>query len=103
MARNMSDLNTTALTEAANTARGLAIDAIHKCSSGHLGLPLGAAEIGSALFGQALRCNPGTPDWINRDRFLLSAGLCACESRKACLMSMRCTLSPTVSAPQAMY
>lgn len=74
MARNMSDLNTTALTEAANTARGLAIDAIHKCSSGHLGLPLGAAEIGSALFGQALRCNPGTPDWINRDRFLLSAG-----------------------------
>ena len=70
----MSDLNTAALTEAANTARGLAIDAIHKCSSGHLGLPLGAAEIGSALFGEALRCNPGTPDWINRDRFLLSAG-----------------------------
>jgi transketolase len=70
----MSDLNTTSLTEAATTARGLAIDAIHKCSSGHLGLPLGAAEVGAALFGETLRFNPRDPDWINRDRFLLSAG-----------------------------
>ena len=74
MAPNMSDINTTSLTAAATTARGLAIDAIHKCSSGHLGLPLGAAEIGAALFGQTLRFNPRDPDWINRDRFLLSAG-----------------------------
>ena len=39
------------LAEAAAQARGLAIDAIHACSSGHLGLPLGAAEIGAVLFG----------------------------------------------------
>ena len=70
----MSDINTTSLSAAATTARGLAIDAIHKCSSGHLGLPLGAAEVGAALFGQSLRYNPQDPGWINRDRFLLSAG-----------------------------
>jgi transketolase len=62
------------LAEAANNARGLAIDAIHKCSSGHLGLPLGAAEIGAVLYGQSLQYNPADPKWINRDRFILSAG-----------------------------
>ena len=62
------------LAEAANNARGLAIDAIHKCSSGHLGLPLGAAEIGAVLYGQSLNYNPAEPKWINRDRFILSAG-----------------------------
>jgi len=62
------------LAEAANNARGLAIDAIHKCSSGHLGLPLGAAEIGAVLYGQSLQYNPTDPKWINRDRFILSAG-----------------------------
>ncbi|MEI6350544.1 MAG: transketolase [Verrucomicrobiota bacterium] len=62
------------LLRAANEARGLAMDAVHKCSSGHLGLPLGCAEIGAALFGEALRCNPDQPKWLNRDRFILSAG-----------------------------
>ena len=62
------------LAEAAKNARGLAIDAIHKCSSGHLGLPLGAAEIGAVLYGQSLNYNPAEPKWINRDRFILSAG-----------------------------
>ena len=42
-------LQTEILAQAANQARGLAIDAVHKCSSGHLGLPLGAAEIGAEL------------------------------------------------------
>ena len=63
-----------ALTRAAAEARGLAIDAVHACSSGHLGLPLGCAEIGAVLFGGALRYNPEAPKWLNRDRFLLSAG-----------------------------
>ena len=63
-----------ALSRAANEARGLAMDAVHACSSGHLGLPLGCAEIGAALFGQALRHHPADPKWLNRDRFLLSAG-----------------------------
>ncbi len=67
-------LQTHILALAANQARGLAIDAVHKCSSGHLGLPLGAAEIGAVLFGSALSYNPDAPRWINRDRFVLSAG-----------------------------
>ena len=62
------------LSVAANVARGLAIDAIHACSSGHLGLPLGAAEVGAVLFGEALQCDPAEPRWMNRDRFILSAG-----------------------------
>ena len=70
----MSTLPIDVLAEAANIARGLAIDAVHKCSSGHLGLPLGAAEVGAALFGQALSYNPADPKWLNRDRFILSAG-----------------------------
>lgn len=62
------------LQKAANEARGLAIDAINACSSGHLGLPLGCAEIGAVLFGEILKMDPSTPTWLNRDRFILSAG-----------------------------
>ncbi len=60
--------------EVANQARGLAIDAVHKCSSGHLGLPLGAAEVGASLFSTGLNFDPKNPQWLNRDRFILSAG-----------------------------
>lgn len=67
-------LNTELLAQASAQARGLAIDAVHKCSSGHLGLPLGAAEIGAVLYGHALQHNPDDPRWLNRDRFVLSAG-----------------------------
>ena len=70
-------INTDLLTRSANEARGLAIDAVHACSSGHLGLPLGCAEIGAVLFGDAsngLNYNPDAPKWLNRDRFILSAG-----------------------------
>jgi len=67
-------LQTDLLAQAANQARGLAIDAVHKCSSGHLGLPLGCAEIGAVLYGHALVHNPDEPRWLNRDRFVLSAG-----------------------------
>ncbi len=67
-------LQTLLLAKAANQARGLAIDAVHACSSGHLGLPLGAAEVGAVLFGHALVHNPERPRWPNRDRFILSAG-----------------------------
>ncbi len=59
---------------AARDARGLAIDAVAACKSGHLGLPLGCAEIGAVLFGAALRYDPAEPRWLNRDRFVLSAG-----------------------------
>jgi transketolase len=62
------------LAKAANQARGLALDAVHACSSGHLGLPLGCAEIGAVLYGHALAHNPAEPRWLNRDRFVLSGG-----------------------------
>jgi transketolase len=62
------------LSKAATTARGLAIDAVHASQSGHLGLPLGCAEIGAVLYGHALSHCPKHPEWLNRDRFVLSAG-----------------------------
>jgi len=67
-------MNTTLLAQTAQEARGLAIDAVHACNSGHLGLPLGCAEIGAVLFGESLRYCPDAPKWLNRDRFILSAG-----------------------------
>ena len=50
------------------------MDAVHACNSGHLGLPLGCAEIGAVLFGESMRYFPDAPKWLNRDRFILSAG-----------------------------
>jgi transketolase len=67
-------MNTEVLQKAADEARGLAIDAVHACSSGHLGLPLGCAEMGAVLFSETLQYNPEAPKWLNRDRFVLSAG-----------------------------
>jgi len=67
-------MNTSTLQLAARDARGLAIDAVSACNSGHLGLPLGSAEIGAVLFGEALNIDPSHPRWLNRDRFILSAG-----------------------------
>jgi len=73
---NMSTVVDTkaALATAANEARGLAMDSIAAAKSGHMGLPLGAAEIGATLYGSAMTYNPSDPTWINRDRFILSAG-----------------------------
>jgi transketolase len=62
------------LSKAATIARGLAMDAVHASQSGHLGLPLGCAEIGAVLYGHALAHSPSHPEWLNRDRFVLSAG-----------------------------
>ncbi|NBD37294.1 MAG: transketolase [Verrucomicrobia bacterium] len=62
------------LQNAATQARGLAIDAVHKAGIGHLGLPLGCAELGAVLFSESLSLNPDQPRWVNRDRFVLSAG-----------------------------
>ena len=67
-------LDIPALELAARDARGLAMDAVAKSKSGHLGLPLGATEIGAVLYGHALKHYPDDPRWLNRDRFVLSAG-----------------------------
>ena len=58
----------------AKSIRSLSIDAIEKAKSGHPGLPLGAAEVVALLYAKILKHNPKNPDWINRDRFVLSAG-----------------------------
>ena len=55
------------LSEAANQARGLCMDAVEASKSGHLGLPLGCAEMAAVLWGQALKYNPDEPRWLNRD------------------------------------
>ena len=60
--------------EAVNTIRLLSVDAIEKAKSGHPGLPLGSAPMTYSLFSEHLKFNPEKPDWINRDRFVMSAG-----------------------------
>lgn len=62
------------LLKTANAIRALSMDAVQKADSGHPGLPMGCAEIGAYLFGVALRQNPKDSRWLNRDRFILSAG-----------------------------
>lgn len=57
-----------------DTIRTLAIDAIEKAKSGHPGMPMGAAPMGYQLFAKNMKHNPSNPTWINRDRFVLSAG-----------------------------
>jgi transketolase len=56
------------------TVRTLAIDAVEKANSGHPGMPMGAAPMGYQLFAKTMNHNPSNPQWINRDRFVLSAG-----------------------------
>ena len=58
----------------ANTIRELSMEAVQKANSGHPGLPMGCAEFGAYLYGSLLRHNPKNPKWLNRDRFVLSAG-----------------------------
>lgn len=62
------------LTKIAGTIRGLAMDGVQKANSGHPGLPMGCAEIGAYLYGHFLKHHPKNPKWLNRDRFILSAG-----------------------------
>ena len=57
-----------------NSIRVLAADAIQKANSGHPGLPLGAAPAAYELWSKHMRHNPANPDWVNRDRFILSGG-----------------------------
>jgi len=57
-----------------NTIRMLAVDAVEKANSGHPGLPLGAAPAAYALWQYFYTHNPKNPTWLNRDRFVLSAG-----------------------------
>ena len=62
------------LSKIASTIRELAMEAVQKANSGHPGMPMGCAEFGAFLYGVLLRHNPKNPKWLNRDRFVLSAG-----------------------------
>jgi len=62
------------LKNVANIVRGLSADAVEKANSGHPGLPLGCAEIGAVLYGESLNYYSEEPNWLNRDRLVLSAG-----------------------------
>ena len=67
----MNDISHAAM---ANAVRALAMDAVEKAKSGHPGLPLGAADVATVLFGKVLKFDAADPAWPDRDRFVLSAG-----------------------------
>tara|TARA_B100000700_G_scaffold36642_1_gene36026 strand:- start:445 stop:2430 length:1986 start_codon:yes stop_codon:yes gene_type:complete len=64
----------TKLNQLSNAIRFLSIDAVQKANSGHPGMPMGMADVATVLFKYHLRFNPKNPEWVNRDRFILSAG-----------------------------
>ena len=57
-----------------NTIRTLSMDAVQKANSGHPGMPMGMADVAYILWNDYLKHNPKNPNWVNRDRFVLSAG-----------------------------
>ena len=67
-------MDTKAIEAVALSIRSLSMDAIQKANSGHPGLPLGAAEVAAVLYGELLKHNPADSKWVDRDRFVLSAG-----------------------------
>lgn len=67
-------MNNKGLSASAKSIRALAMDAVQKANSGHPGMPMGNAEVASVLYGEVMNYNPADPKWINRDRFVLSAG-----------------------------
>lgn len=67
-------MDTKGIEATALSIRSLSMDAIQKAKSGHPGLPLGAAEVAAVLYGEVMKHNPADSSWVDRDRFVLSAG-----------------------------
>ncbi len=70
----MTETAPEAIQAAATAIRVLTVDAVRAAGIGHVGLPLGCAEIGTVLFSEVLKHDPSDPTWVDRDRFVLSAG-----------------------------
>ena len=66
--------NNQELSDLSNCIRFLSIDAVQKAKSGHPGMPMGMADIATILFKNHLKFDPNNPDWIDRDRFIVSNG-----------------------------
>ncbi len=60
--------------ELANAVRALSMDAVQQANSGHPGAPMGMADLAEVLWNDFLQHSPSNPDWVNRDRFVLSNG-----------------------------
>ncbi|MCK5129321.1 MAG: transketolase, partial [Clostridiales bacterium] len=61
-------------TKTINAIRILSAEGVQKANSGHPGLPMGSAAIAYSVWAKNMKHNPKNPDWVNRDRFVLSAG-----------------------------
>ncbi len=70
----MTDIATVSPRSMANAIRALSMDAVQKANSGHPGLPMGCADVATALFADVLKFDSAAPYWPDRDRFILSAG-----------------------------
>ena len=70
----MKKNNDFSLKDLANCVRFLSIDAVQRANSGHPGMPMGMADVATILFSEFLKFDPKNPKWLNRDRFVLSAG-----------------------------
>jgi len=71
---DLANLSADLRRECVNTLKFLAIDGVEKAKSGHPGLPMGAADMAFVLWTQFLKFDPAAPNWLDRDRFVLSAG-----------------------------
>ena len=74
MLKDKNAINNQSRRELANAIRALSMDAVQQANSGHPGMPMGMADIAEVLWNDHLRHNPNNPEWIDRDRFVLSNG-----------------------------
>jgi transketolase len=74
LCRNTAKLSTPTRRELANAIRALSMDAVQQANSGHPGAPMGMADIAEVLWRDCLKHNPADPEWVDRDRFVLSNG-----------------------------
>ena len=68
------NLDANTYSKMANAIRVLTVDAVEAANSGHPGMPMGMADVATLLFSEFLKFDPKNPKWVDRDRFVLSAG-----------------------------